>query len=92
MNGHELAFYLSMQDAIIKAYRPVEGATGVVANGHPLSTLTLAHEAEPDVRSSQADAHCGAVHTLAVCSGYLCSAGGDAMIRIWNAESLALFR
>lgn len=69
------------------------GGPGVAAmNGHAPGALRLAQEAVPDVCSAKEDAHCGAVQTLALCGSYLCSAGGDAMIRIWDASTLALFR
>lgn len=87
---------LFVQDASIKAFRPESeamGGSGVAAmNGHAPGALRLAQEAVPDVCSAKEDAHCGAVQTLALCGSYLCSAGGDAMIRIWNASTLALFR
>ena len=85
-----------VQDASIKAFRPgseVVGGPGVAAmNGHASGTLRLAQEALPDVCSSKEDAHCGAVQTLALCGNHLCSAGGDAMIRIWDASTLAFLR
>ncbi len=82
-----------LQDASIKAFRPESEATGVAAmNGHAPGALRLAQEALPDVCSAKEDAHCGAVQTLALCGSYLCSAGGDAMIRIWDASTLAFFR
>ena len=85
-----------VQDASIKAFRPgseVVGGPGVAAvNGHASGALRLAQEALPDVCSSKEDAHCGAVQTLALCGNHLCSAGGDAMIRIWDASTLAFLR
>ncbi|CAL8463359.1 g2893 [Coccomyxa elongata] len=88
--------YVAGQDASIKAFRPESEAMGgpevVAMNGHAPGALRLAQEAVPDMCSAKEDAHCGAVQTLALCGSYLCSAGGDAMIRIWDASTLALFR
>lgn len=42
--------------------------------------------------SAEKDAHCGGVHTLALCGSHLCSAGGDAMIRIWDSTTLTRSR
>ena len=49
-------------------------------------------QATPDACSLAADGHCATVGTLALCAGHLCSAGGDAMIRIWDPASLRLHR
>ncbi|KAK9815459.1 hypothetical protein WJX72_003974 [[Myrmecia] bisecta] len=46
--------------------------------------------AAPQTSTSGQDGHCGAVHTLAMCKNYVCSAGADAMIRIWTQEQLNL--
>ena len=86
---------LCPQDASIKAFRPEEEVVGggaAAVNGHMPGALALAREAVPDVCSATEDAHCGAVHALALCGSYVCSAGGDAMIRIWDASTLVLFR
>ena len=42
--------------------------------------------------SAMADSHCGVVIALAVCGDYVCSAGGDAMIKVWKAGSLEFCR
>lgn len=42
--------------------------------------------------SAMADSHCGVVVALALCGGYVCSAGGDAMIKVWKADSLEFVR
>ncbi len=39
-----------------------------------------------------ADSHCGVVIALALCGDYVCSAGGDAMIKVWKAGSLHFCR
>lgn len=54
--------------------------------------VAIAFESAADATSSQADSHCGAVHALAVCGEYICSAGSDAMIRCWRLGSLELVR
>lgn len=54
--------------------------------------VAIAFESAADATSSQADSHCGAVHALAVCGKYICSAGSDAMIRCWRLGSLELVR
>ncbi|KAK9917148.1 hypothetical protein WJX75_001304 [Coccomyxa subellipsoidea] len=87
--------YVAGQDASIKAFQPgieLAGAGAAAVNGHAPGALALAQEAVPDVCSAAEDAHCGAVHALALCGSYVCSAGGDAMIRVWDASTLALFR
>lgn len=42
--------------------------------------------------SAMADSHCGVVVALALCGAYVCSAGGDAMIKVWKADSLEFVR
>lgn len=42
--------------------------------------------------SAMADSHCGVVVALALCGEYVCSAGGDAMIKVWKADSLEFVR
>ena len=42
--------------------------------------------------SAMADSHCGVVIALALCGDYVCSAGGDAMIKVWKADSLEFVR
>ena len=42
--------------------------------------------------SDMGDSHCGVVITLALCGDYVCSAGGDAMIKVWKAGSLEFVR
>ncbi len=42
--------------------------------------------------SAMADSHCGVVIALALCGEYVCSAGGDAMIKVWKADSLEFCR
>lgn len=39
-----------------------------------------------------ADSHCGVVVALALCGEHVCSAGGDAMIKVWKADTLELVR
>ena len=42
----------------------------------------------PTAVTREADGHCSVVHALSVCGGRVCSAGGDAMIRVWKEENL----
>lgn len=42
--------------------------------------------------SPMADSHCGVVVALALCGEYVCSAGGDAMIKVWKADTLEFVR
>ena len=42
--------------------------------------------------SNMADSHCGVVIALALCGDYVCSAAGDAMIKVWKADSLEFVR
>jgi len=39
-----------------------------------------------------AHGHCCAVNAIARCTGYVCSGGGDAAIRVWKARSLVPVR
>lgn len=43
----------------------------------------------PMATSPEAEGHCSAVQALAICNGYICSAGGDAMIRVWKEACLS---
>ena len=80
------------QDATIKGFLPSNEALQQPSDGHMLPLGALAQRGVPDVASSAADAHCSTVHALAMCRGLLCSAGGDAMIRVWDAATLKLHR
>ena len=82
----------SIQDATIKAFLPSNEALQAPSNGQVLPLGSLAQRGVPDATSSTADAHCSTVHALELCRGYLCSAGGDAMIRVWDAATLKLHR
>lgn len=89
------------QDASIKAFRPADTAlreTGLansaMQNGaalHP-PPLALPEEAQPDARSAPEEGHCASVQALTLAGGQLCSAGGDATIRVWHPASLRLQR
>ena len=81
-----------VQDATIKAFLPSNEALQAPSSGQVLPLGSLAQRGVPDVTSSTADAHCSTVHALELCRGYLCSAGGDAMIRVWDAATLKLHR
>lgn len=62
-------------------------ANGDVCDGH------VAPEGGVLVGSSDmADSHCGVVIALALCGDYVCSAAGDAMIKVWKAGSLEFVR
>lgn len=81
------------QDATIKGFLPSnEALQGGPGGTQVLPLGSLARRGIPDITSSAADAHCSTVHALAMCRGYLCSAGGDAMIRVWDAATLKLHR
>ena len=80
------------QDATIKGFLPSNEALQQPSDGQLLPLGALAQRGVPDVASSSADAHCSTVHALAMCRGLLCSAGGDAMIRVWDAATLRLHR
>ena len=82
----------AMQDTTIKGFLPSNDALRASGSGQVLPLGSLAQEGIPDVNSSPADAHCSTVHALAMCAGHLCSAGGDAMVRVWDASSLKLHR
>ena len=80
------------QDATIKGFLPSNEALQQPSDGQLLPLGALAQRGVPDVASSSADAHCSTVHALAMCRGFLCSSGGDAMIRVWDAATLRLHR
>ena len=42
--------------------------------------------------TSEAESHCSAVHTLEASRDFIFSAGGDAMIKVWQAGTLQLVR
>ena len=42
--------------------------------------------------TAMADSHCGVVVALALCGEHVCSAGGDAMIKVWKADTLEFVR
>ena len=71
-----------MQDAVIRAFK--------APNDAEVPLLDPPEEAQaPEFTSQELEGHCSAVQSLAICGGYVCSAGGDAMIRIWRAHDLA---
>ena len=39
-----------------------------------------------------AHGHCCSVNAVARCTGYVCSGGGDAAIRVWKARTLEAVR
>ena len=43
---------------------------------------------EPVAVTGAADSHCSSVNAIARCTGYVCSAGGDAAIRVWKSRTL----
>lgn len=81
-----------MQDTTIKGFLPSNDALQTSGSGQVLPLGSLAQKGVPDVTSSPADAHCSTVHALAMCASHLCSAGGDAMVRVWDSSSLKLHR
>ena len=55
--------------------------------------ITSSHAQAPEslpafVVSAAEDSHCSAVTAIACCGDYVCSAGGDAAIRVWRATTL----
>lgn len=75
---------------------PANGSAPAMQNGagtmQPPPPLALPEEATPDARSLPGEGHCASVCALALCGGLLCSAGGDASIRIWHPATLRLQR
>ncbi|DBB02245.1 TPA: hypothetical protein ACH3X3_011267 [Trebouxia sp. C0006] len=67
--------------------KPPSGKNGQACNGHVGSDTGLLVGS-----SAMADSHCGVVIALALCGEYVCSAGGDAMIKVWKADSLEFCR
>lgn len=51
------------------------------AQGLPTITTPLAV-------TDAAHGHCCSVNAIARCTGYVCSGGGDAAIRVWKSRSL----
>lgn len=67
--------------------KPPSAKPGPACNGHVGSDSGLLVGS-----SAMADSHCGVVIALALCGEYVCSAGGDAMIKVWKADSLEFCR
>lgn len=66
----------------MRAYEGPEGAAEAPELGPPEEVHP------PTAVSRERDAHCAAVQSLDICNGYVCSAGGDAMIRVWREDTL----
>ena len=62
-------------------------ANGAACNGH-----STPHGGVLVASSDMADSHCGVVIALALCGEYVCSAAGDAMIKLWKVGSLEFVR
>ena len=71
-----------MQDAVIRAFTAPD--TGEAPLLDPPEQAQV-----PAFTSQEPEGHCSAVQSLAICGSYVCSAGGDAMIRVWRANDLA---
>lgn len=71
-----------VQDAVIRAFEAPLCLETPLNDPHEETQL-------PVFTSQDPDGHCSAVQSLALCSGYVCSAGGDAMIRVWREADLA---
>lgn len=71
-----------MQDAVIRAFKAPDSGEAPLLDP-PEQTQ------EPAFTSQEPESHCSAVQSLAICGSYVCSAGGDAMIRVWRAHDLA---
>lgn len=67
-------------------------ANGQKPGGVDEQSLPGGRDSELVASTSGADSHCGAVISLALCGQYVCSAGSDAMIKVWEAGSLKLVR
>jgi hypothetical protein len=68
---------------------------GAAAHAPPplaLPDQALPVQALPDARSAPEEGHCASVQALALAARLLCSAGGDATIRVWDPASLRLQR
>ena len=95
--------YVAGQDAVVRAYKgaaewleEVGGTNGagpgkasVACPAPPLALSHMPHPIEASARSPPGGGHCSAVCSLAVVCGLVCSAGGDATIRVWREGSLA---
>ena len=62
------------------------------ANPQPTHGVGVAETGVLVGSSAMADSHCGVVIALALCGGLVCSAGGDAMIKVWRADTLQFVR
>lgn len=88
--GGEGTVYVAGQDAAVRAFRPEEdgpagGGEGGGGGGGASVPLTLP---SPSAITPPDTGHCSAVCSLALVGGYVCSAGGDATIRVWVEGSL----
>lgn len=77
------------QPVIWLHWQEVEGSCN---NVRCVWAQTMQTRCLPDAVTGAADSHCSSVNALAVCGDLLCSAGGDAMIRVWKARTLEFVR
>ena len=79
-----------MQDAKVRAWSCTSALldpTGAAKAAGAQQQLTTAQAV-----TSEAESHCSAVHTLEASRDFIFSAGGDAMIKVWQAGTLQLVR
>ena len=80
----------AVQDAKVRAWSCTSALldpTGAAKAAGAQQQLTTAQAV-----TSEAESHCSAVHTLEASRDFIFSAGGDAMIKVWQAGTLQLVR
>jgi len=83
--------YVAGQDTAVRAFAP-GGGGGEHGGGGNVAAAGCAPAralASPSAITPPDCGHCSAVCSLALVGGYVCSAGGDATIRVWVEGSLA---
>ncbi|GBF92924.1 hypothetical protein Rsub_05760 [Raphidocelis subcapitata] len=71
---------------------PAAARAPVAAAATAAAAAAAVVERAPDAVTDTACGHVGPVNSLVVVGAYICSAGGDAMVRVWRASDLSLVR
>lgn len=81
-----------LQDTKVKMFKLPEHVLDPLAKG-PNDAVPAAAEIDaPDLETDACEGHVSSVNAVVQCGQYICSAGGDAMVRVWEADSLKLVR
>eukprot|EP00210_Caulerpa_lentillifera_P007669 g7320.t1 len=78
------AVYVGGQDARVKLFN--------LKPSNLLNGLEVDEKMDWSDRSAINVGHLSAIHCLEICGKYICSAGGDSVVRVWDRDTLALVR